>query len=99
MSTSAGSNSVGPQGIAAAVTRLAERSWRVPLVFAAILFALSGPAHALGRVDAVFYASLGGVTLGGIGVVLGVLTLDINPAVRERSNVDGPDGVEGEEPA
>jgi arabinofuranan 3-O-arabinosyltransferase len=56
-----------------AAARLAERWWRLPLVFAAILFALSGPAHALGRIDAVFYATLVAVTLGAVGVLLGLV--------------------------
>jgi hypothetical protein len=56
-----------------AAARLAERWWRLPLVFAAILFVLSGPAHALGRIDAVFYATLVGVTLGAVGVLLGLV--------------------------
>jgi hypothetical protein len=60
-------------GFTHSVTRLAEEWWRLPLIFAAALFALSGPAHAFGRVNTVFYATLGGVTLGGIGVALGVL--------------------------
>lgn len=83
------STSSGERGLWAALTRLAERTWRIPLAFAAVVFALSGPAHSLGRVDAVFYASLGGVALGGLGVVLGVLTLEMNPAVRGR-NGEGP---------
>jgi len=56
-----------------ATARFADRWWRAPLVLAATVFAASGPAHALGRADAVFYASLGGVGLGGLGVVLGCL--------------------------
>ena len=91
-STSPGTGSFGPGRLWESVTRLAERSWRIPLVFAAVLFALSGPAHALGRVDAVFYASLGGVTLGGLGVVLGFLSLDLNPAVRRRTRGPESDG-------
>lgn len=54
---------------------LAERWWRAPLALAAAIFALSGPAHALGRTDAVFYASLAGVTLGAVAVPLGLLAL------------------------
>jgi hypothetical protein len=57
----------------------AERLWRAPLVLAAVLFALSGPAHALGRTDAVFYASLAGLTLGGAAVPLGLLALHAHP--------------------
>jgi arabinofuranan 3-O-arabinosyltransferase len=56
-----------------AVARFAEGWWRPPLVFAAVLFALSGPAHAVGRIDAVYYATLAGVTLGAVGVALGIL--------------------------
>jgi hypothetical protein len=54
---------------------LAERIWRLPLLFASALFALSGPAHAFGRTDAVFLASLVGVTLGAVAVPLGLLSL------------------------
>ena len=57
----------------------AERLWRAPLVLASVLFALSGPAHALGRTDAVFYASLAGLTLGGAAVPLGLLALHAHP--------------------
>jgi hypothetical protein len=45
---------------------------------AALLFALSGPAHAFGLVDAVFYAALIGVALGAAAVPLGLFGLYLN---------------------
>jgi hypothetical protein len=59
----------------ASLGELAERWWRPPLALSATLFALSGPAHALGRIDAVFYASLAGVTLGAAAIPLGLMSL------------------------
>jgi hypothetical protein len=59
----------------ASLAGLADRIWRLPLLLAAALFALSGPAHAFGRTDAVFLASLVGVTLGAVAVPLGLLSL------------------------
>ena len=57
------------------VAARADRLWRPPLVLASALFALSGPAQALGKTDTVFYAALAGLTLGGIAVPLGLLAL------------------------
>ncbi|GEM_PF-5755691 len=77
----------GRSGVVATAARLAEGVWRMPLVFAAALFALSGPAHALGRISAVFYATLAAVTLGAVGVGLGLLAC-LPP--RRRSVGHGP---------
>jgi hypothetical protein len=53
----------------------AERLWRWPLAVAVAIFAVSGPLHALGWTDLVYYASLGGLTLGGLAIPLGLLGL------------------------
>ena len=53
----------------------AERLWRWPLTVAVIIFAVSGPLHSLGYTDLVYYASLGGLTLGGLALPLGLLGL------------------------
>ena len=58
---------------------LADRLWRVPLVLAAVIFAACGPAHALGRTDLVYYASLVGLALSAIAVPLGLLGLRRQP--------------------
>ena len=55
--------------------RQAERLWRWPLAVAVIIFAVSGPLHSLGHTDLVYYASLGGLTLGGLALPLGLLGL------------------------
>ena len=52
-----------------------DRLWQWPLVSAAAIFALSGPLHAFGHTDLVYYASLGGLTLGGLAVPVGLLGL------------------------
>ncbi len=62
---------------------IAEQMWRPLLATAALLFALSGPAHALGFVDAVFYAALAGVTLGAAAVPLGLFGLYVNRSLDE----------------
>ncbi|AGL14295.1 hypothetical protein [Actinoplanes sp. N902-109] len=54
---------------------LAERVWRVPLALAAAIFALCGPAHALGHTDFVFYAVLAGLVLSAFAVPMGLLGL------------------------
>ncbi len=69
-----------PASPLASLARLAARSWRLPLIVASVLFAVSGPIHSLGRFDTVFYASLVGVALGGIGVGLGYLALHADRA-------------------
>lgn len=53
----------------------ADRLWRWPLVVAVVIFAASGPLHAFGYTDLVYYASLGGLTLGGLALPLGLLGL------------------------
>ena len=62
---------------------LAERSWRLPLALAVTLFAISGPAHALGHTDLVYYLVLGGLASGGFAVPLGWLGLRHAPASGE----------------
>jgi hypothetical protein len=54
---------------------LAERLWRWPLATAVVIFAACGPLHALGYIDLVYYAVLGGMTLGGLAVPMGLLGL------------------------
>ncbi|GLY98704.1 hypothetical protein [Actinoplanes sp. NBRC 103695] len=53
----------------------ADRLWRWPLAVAVVIFAVSGPLHAMGWTDLVYYASLGGLTLGGLAVPVGLLGL------------------------
>ena len=50
---------------------LAERSWRLPLALAAGIFAVSGPAHALGHTDVVYYLVLGALALGAVALTAG----------------------------
>ncbi|MBT8228250.1 MAG: hypothetical protein HKP61_13630 [Dactylosporangium sp.] len=64
-----------PAELVVGLAALAERIWRPMLLFAAVLFASSGIAHAFGQTDAVFYAALAGVALGGVAVGLGLLAL------------------------
>jgi cytochrome c oxidase assembly factor CtaG len=54
---------------------LADRLWRVPLGLASAVFALCGPAHALGHTDFVFYAVLIGLALSAFAVPMGLLGL------------------------
>ncbi|MEU7907596.1 hypothetical protein [Actinoplanes sp. NPDC049118] len=58
---------------------LAERLWRVPLALAAAIFAACGPAHALGHLDVVYWASLIGLALSACAVPLGLLGLRRQP--------------------
>ena len=53
----------------------ADRLWRWPLATAVAIFAVSGPLQALGFTDLVYYASLGGLTLGGLAVPMGLIGL------------------------
>jgi hypothetical protein len=57
------------------LAELADRAWRPPLAVAVALFAACGPVHALGYVDAVYYAVLIGLALSGLAVPLGLLGL------------------------
>jgi hypothetical protein len=67
--------------------------WRPPLALASVLFILSGPAHALGRIDAVFYAALMGVTLAAVSVPLGLMALRVpEPAPPTEKPDDAPEG-------
>lgn len=59
------------------LSRLSARLWRPTLVLAAVVFAVSGPLHAAGYTDAVFYAALAGLTLAGAAVPLGLLALRV----------------------
>lgn len=61
------------------VGQVVERLWRLPLLLASAVFVMSGPAQALGKTDAVFYAALTGLALGGIAVPLGLLALGAQP--------------------
>ncbi len=54
---------------------LADRLWRVPLSIAVAVFAICGPAHALGHTDFVFYAVLVGLVLSAFAVPMGLLGL------------------------
>lgn len=58
---------------------LADRLWRVLLVLAAVIFAACGPAHALGKADLVYFASLIGLALSAVAVPLGLLGLRRRP--------------------
>jgi len=49
-------------------------------VFAVTAFAVSGPVHALGRADVVYYLVLAGLVCSAIAVPLGLLGLRHDPA-------------------
>lgn len=54
---------------------LAERSWRQPLALAVGMFAVCGPAHALGHTGLVYYLVLGALALSAVALPLGLLGL------------------------
>jgi hypothetical protein len=55
--------------------RLAERLWRWPLLLAAGLLALCGPATSLGRTGVVLPCALAAVALTALAVPLGLFAL------------------------
>jgi hypothetical protein len=71
--------------VSAAVFSRADQLWRVLLVLASVIFALSGPIHAIGQVDLVFYASLAGLTLGALAVLLALLGMYRERLARRRT--------------
>jgi hypothetical protein len=78
--------------------QLAERFWRFPLAIAVGIFALCGPAQALGRTDTVYYAVLVGLTLSATAVFLGRVSIRYRPD-EWRATAEEPSTLDEPEPA